>query len=137
MFSPSTENCKIPATRALSRKRNPSGVTWEKNPSLDMFSEWVRAMRQTSESQTNGGRPFFTRMTLVSSKARLSMSFGSTRVAEAGLAVTGAIDVINLATGCGLASCAKADWQKRPKRRAEMANRRDIAANPPSEYQTH
>src|SRR6185312_2831383 len=42
-----------------------------------MFCEWVRATCHKAASQTNGARPFFTRATLVLSKARRSMSFAS------------------------------------------------------------
>src|SRR5215216_3356336 len=87
-------------------------------------------MRQTSLSQVNGGSPFWTRIAFVCSKARRSMSFGSTG-AEGGveILVTGVIDVIRRATGCGFASCPKADWQKMPRIRAERVTRRDIRAH--------
>src|SRR5215212_738372 len=89
-----------------------------------MLSEWVRAMRQTSPSQTNGDNPFFTRTMLVCSNARLSMSFGSTGgVVVEDLAEMGTIDVISRATGCGLASWAKAVWQKIPRINAKSGSR--------------
>src|SRR5260370_967645 len=83
MFSPSKEKW-MPAARARSRRRKPSGVICEKYPRRAMFSELILAIRQRSASQTKGGRPLSIRTWFVFSKARRSMTLASPKEGEAG-----------------------------------------------------
>src|SRR5689334_9224782 len=79
-------------------------------------------MRQTSASQIKGARPFFTRTRLVCSKARFSMSLGSTGVAGVGFIATGRTDVISLA------SCPRTEPASNRMNPA-IGNRRSIATS--------
>src|SRR5829696_8564457 len=81
-------------------------------------------MRQISASQAKGGSPFLIRARLVCSKARFSMSFGST-----GAGVVDGLTAIGLTEVISLASCARAGAASNMRRIPAMGSRRDIATS--------